>query len=129
VLHGWQSRADVCHGVDTGLRLSERRTLAQWSTTDFVAAVAVGAVVGRTAIASTQSVAAGAVARRPTGLARLVSVPRFNRRFAALVDHRVRLLVRDGRLCQRELHRCGLTDDDLFAQLRQRGVTSLESVK
>jgi len=46
----------------TGLRLSERRTLAQWSTIDFVAAVAVGAVVGRTAIASTQSFAAGAVA-------------------------------------------------------------------
>lgn len=113
-----------------GLRLSERRTLAQWSTIDFVAAVAVGAIVGRTAIASTQSYLMGAVALIVLLLLhRLVSVARFNRWFARLVDHGVVLLVRDGELRHRELHRCGLTGDDLFAQLRQRGVLSLAHVK
>ena len=34
-----------------GLRLAERRTLAQWTIIDFAAAVAVGGIVGRTAIA------------------------------------------------------------------------------
>ncbi len=42
-----------------GLRLGERRTLAQWTIIDFAAAVAMGAIVGRTAVASTQSYATG----------------------------------------------------------------------
>lgn len=113
-----------------GLRLSERRTLAQWSTIDFVAAVAVGSIVGRTAIASTQSFLTGAVALLVLlALHRLMSLARFHRRFAALVDHRVRLLVRDGKVLERELRRCGLTDDDLAAHLRQRGVLTLADVK
>ncbi len=113
-----------------GLRLSERRTLAQWSTIDFVAAVAVGAIVGRTAIASTQSFVTGAVALLVLlALHRLMSFARFNRWFAALVDRRVRLLVRDGKVLERELRRSGLTEDDLSAHLRQRGVLALADVK
>ena len=42
-----------------GLRLSQRRTLAQWTAIDFAAAVAVGALVGRTAVAAGQSFAVG----------------------------------------------------------------------
>ncbi len=38
-----------------GLRLGERRTLAQWSIIDFVTAVRIGAIVGRTAIAGSSS--------------------------------------------------------------------------
>lgn len=45
-----------------GLRLGERRTLAQWTIIDFAAAVAIGAIVGRTAIADGQSYAVGAIA-------------------------------------------------------------------
>ncbi|MDQ3826860.1 MAG: DUF421 domain-containing protein, partial [Actinomycetota bacterium] len=45
-----------------GLRLGQRRTLAQWSLIDFVTAVAIGAIVGRTAIASTQSFVTGGAA-------------------------------------------------------------------
>ena len=45
-----------------GLRLSYRRTLSQWTAMDFAAAVAVGAIVGRTAIAADQSWLTGAVA-------------------------------------------------------------------
>ena len=33
-----------------GLRVGERRTLAQWAIIDFATAVAIGAIVGRTAI-------------------------------------------------------------------------------
>ncbi len=42
-----------------GMRVGERRTLAQWTTIDFAAAVA---IVGRTALAKDQSYAVGAVA-------------------------------------------------------------------
>lgn len=113
-----------------GLRLGERRTLAQWTAIDFAAAVAMGAIVGRTAVASNQSYAVGAVALLTIIAAhRLVSVGRFNRLFNKLADHRIRILVADGRLRRRELRICGLTDNDLFAQLRQRGVTSLAGVR
>lgn len=44
------------------LRFAQRRTMSQWPIIDFATAVAVGAVVGRTAIASDQSILTGAVA-------------------------------------------------------------------
>src|SRR4051794_37690014 len=45
-----------------GLRIAQRRTLSQWTAIDFAAAVAIGAIVGRTAIASGQSYVVGATA-------------------------------------------------------------------
>jgi uncharacterized membrane protein YcaP (DUF421 family) len=45
-----------------GLRLGERRTLAQWTVIDVAAAVAIGSIIGRTAVASSQSYAVGVVA-------------------------------------------------------------------
>jgi hypothetical protein len=45
-----------------GLRLGERRTLAQLGAFDFAVAVAIGAIIGRTVTASSASFATGAVA-------------------------------------------------------------------
>src|SRR5215475_15936604 len=44
------------------LRFGTRRTLAQMSPFDFITAVAMGAIIGRTSTSSTTSYAAGAVA-------------------------------------------------------------------
>ena len=44
-----------------GLRIAQRRTLSQWTAIDFAATVAIGAILGRTAIAGSQSFAIGAV--------------------------------------------------------------------
>ncbi len=77
-----------------GLRLGERRTLAQWTIIDFAAAVAMGAIVGRTAVASTQSYATGAVALLTiVGVHRIDSRLRFRTLLSKLADHRVRVLV------------------------------------
>ena len=46
-----------------------------------------------------------------------------------LVDHRVRVLVAHGQLRRRQLFVCGLTEHDLAAQLRQRGVLDLSDVR
>lgn len=113
-----------------GLRLGERRTLAQWTAIDFAAAVAIGAIVGRTAIASTQSYAIGAAALVSLLLLhRLTSLARFQPPFAKLTDHPVRILVADGQLRRHQLRLCGLTDEDLLAQLRQHGVFDLHAIR
>ena len=113
-----------------GLRISQRRTLSQWTAIDFAAAVAVGAIVGRTAIASNQSYLIGAVALVTLLVAHtLVSYGRMLPGFAKLVDHRVRVLVDHGRLRPRQLRICGLTENDVLAKLRQQGVHDLRELR
>ncbi|MBV9944196.1 MAG: DUF421 domain-containing protein [Solirubrobacterales bacterium] len=112
------------------LRAGERRTLAQWTIIDFATAVAMGAIIGRTAIAGTQSYLTGAVAVCTlVVIHRVASLLRLHPRLGRLFDHRIRVLVADGQLRRRELRKCGLTDGDLFTQLRQRGVFAIEDVR
>ncbi len=113
-----------------GLRLGERRTLAQWTIIDFATAVAIGAIIGRTALAGTQSFLTGAVALLTLIVVhRLASWLRFNPIMGKLFDHRVRVLIDHGELRRGQLRRCGLTDNDLYAQLRQRGIRRIEDVR
>jgi uncharacterized membrane protein YcaP (DUF421 family) len=111
------------------LRLGERRTLAQWTIIDFATAVAMGAIIGRTAIAKTQSYVTGAVAIVALVLIhRLVSALRFTQVVGKLADHRVRVLVDHGQLRTHELRRCAITENDLYAHLRQQGVFTLDDI-
>lgn len=113
-----------------GLRFSERRTLAQWRLIDFATAVAMGAIIGRTIVADSQSLVTGAVALVVlVALHRLISVARFLQPVSLTLDHRVRVLVVHGELRRAELRRCGLTDDDLYSQLRQQGVQRLAELR
>jgi uncharacterized membrane protein YcaP (DUF421 family) len=113
-----------------GLRLVHRRTLAQWTAIDFAAAVAVGAIIARTAVASTQSLLTGVVALATILFAHtVVTFARFRGWMLRVTDHRLRVLLENGRLRRRELWICGITESDLFAELRQRGVFELESLR
>jgi uncharacterized membrane protein YcaP (DUF421 family) len=125
------AKAGLMYGVALlGLRLGQRRTLAQWTAIDFAAAVAVGAIVGRTAIATGQSFAVGAVALLAILLSHtVVMVARFDPRVAKLVDHRVRVLVDHGRLRDDQLRLCGLTENDVVSKLRQLGARDLEELR
>ncbi len=110
-----------------GFRLGERRTLAEMSAFDFVAAVAVGAIVGRVPNASTTSYLAGAVTLITVLAAhRIVSSLRQFPKVATLFDHPPRILVSHGEIVTSELQRAGLTRDDLCALLRQHGVLTLD---
>jgi uncharacterized membrane protein YcaP (DUF421 family) len=113
-----------------GLRVAHRRTLAQWTGIDFAAAVAVGAIVGRTAVAEAQSLLVGVVALLTILAAHAaVTFGRYVPGVVRLTDHRVRVLVEHGRVRRRQLHICGLTEGDLYAHLRQQGVYSLSSLR
>jgi uncharacterized membrane protein YcaP (DUF421 family) len=112
------------------LRVGERRTLAQWTLIDFATAVAVGAVVGRTAIAKDQSFLVGALALVTfVAVHRAASLLRLSPLLGKVMDHRLRVLVADGKIRDRELKLCGLTENDLFGQLRQRGIFELDDLR
>jgi uncharacterized membrane protein YcaP (DUF421 family) len=112
------------------LRLGERRTLAQWTLIDFAVAVAIGAIIGRTATASNQAYAIGLVAVAVLiAVHRITSLARFRPLLRRLTDHRVRVLVVDGQLRRGQLLLCGITEDDVLTELRQNGVLSLSQVR
>lgn len=110
-------------------RLTERRTLAEFVQFDWVAAVAAGAIVGRTATASDASWLTGAAALVTLLAAHAVIARlRYFPWFAPLVDPPLRILIRDGQIERANLRRCGLTRDDLQAILRQNGHNGPEGV-
>ena len=112
-----------------GLRLGERRTIAQLSAFDFAVAVAVGAIIGRGATASDTSFATSAIALVTFMVAhRVVAILRLHSRVVRLIDHPPRVLVARGELRGRELARAGLTDADVYALLRENGVGDLSQV-
>lgn len=113
-----------------GLRVGQRRTLAQWTIIDFITAVAIGAIVGRTAVASTQSFVTGAVALVTLiAVHRLASLLRLQPALRTLFDHRVRVLIANGELRQGQLRHCGLTHDDVFSHLREHGLVDIADVR
>lgn len=110
-------------------RFTERRTLAQFAPFDWIAAVAAGAIVGRAATATDASWLSAATALvclllTHAVLARLRFVPRIRR----FIDPPPRVLIRGGKVDHRNLRRCGLTDVDLQAALRQHGLRSPDTV-
>jgi uncharacterized membrane protein YcaP (DUF421 family) len=112
-----------------GLRLGERRTLAQLGAFDFAVAVAIGSIIGRTVTASDTSFLTGAVAL-VTLLAvhRLVALARRHSRIARAIDHPPRVLVARGAIQEREAARAGLTIADVYALVRSHGVDDLHQV-
>ena len=112
-----------------GLRLGERRTLAQLSAFDFAVAVAVGAIIGRGATAADTSFATSAVALITLLVAhRAVAIARRHSRVVRLIDHPPRVLVAHGELQGRALAAAGLTAADVWALLRENGVGDLGQV-
>jgi len=104
-----------------GLRLGERRTLAQLGAFDFAVAVAIGAIIGRTVTASSASFATGAVALVALLVAhRLVAFARRHNRMARLIDHPPRVPVAEGKIQDHELGRAGLTAADVRPAARRR---------
>ncbi|MFZ0834071.1 MAG: YetF domain-containing protein [Mycobacterium sp.] len=106
----------------TAFRFTQRRTLADFTPFDWVTAVAVGAIIGRTATAADTSVLVGAAALLTLMVAHAIVMRlRFRPKLRRLLDPPLRVLVRDGEINDRNLRRNGLTRDDLDAALRQHG--------
>jgi uncharacterized membrane protein YcaP (DUF421 family) len=103
-------------------RVMLRRTIAEFTPFDWITAVAVGAVVGRTATAADTSWATGTAALLTLIAAHdLVARLRFMPWMRRLVDPPVRVLISEGEVNDANLKRCRLTRGDLDAILRQHG--------
>ena len=113
-----------------GLRFGKRRILAELSPFDFVAAVAVGAIVGRIPSAADADYLAGAVTLIAVLFAHaLVSHLRQYSSVARLVDQSPRILVANGKILEEGLRRSGLCRVDVESLLRQRGVHNVGEVE
>jgi uncharacterized membrane protein YcaP (DUF421 family) len=112
-----------------GLRLGERRALAQLSAFDFAVAVAIGSIIGRGATASDTSFASSAVAL-VTFLAahRVVAILRRHSRVVQMIDQPPRVLVARGQFQERELAHAGLTTADVNDLLREKGAEDVGRV-
>lgn len=125
------STALVYVSTVAALRLGERRTIAELSNFDFVVAIAIGAIVGRTATTRNPTYLQGMAAilallagHHAVGLAR--------RRWPwcrHLFEKPPVVLVEGGQIRDRALDQADLTTADLAAKLRERGVTRLEDVE
>jgi uncharacterized membrane protein YcaP (DUF421 family) len=116
--------------VTAAFRLTERRTIAEFTPFDWITAVAVGAIVGRTATAANTSWLTGTAAlltliAAHSVVARLRFIPWMRR----LVDPPVRVLIRDGQLHEPNLKRSRLTQADIDAILREHGHESPADIR
>jgi uncharacterized membrane protein YcaP (DUF421 family) len=110
-------------------RVGQRRTFARLNSFDFVVAVALGAIMGRTITSSTTSFLTGAVALVTLLTAHaLITTARRRFRLQGVLDQPPNVLVVHGELQQSGLARAGLTDADVFALLRQQEVSSVDDV-
>ena len=111
------------------LRIVGQRALASMSSFDFAAAVAVGAVMGRSLLGYTPTLLAGVV-----GLTTLFALQtafgllRRTPRLQALMSNPPVVLLRDGRVLHANLRAAHLIEDELREKLRLHGIRSYDEV-
>ncbi len=111
-------------------RFLQRRAIAQFTPFDWLTAVVSGSVIGRAATATDTSWIGGITAVLTVIAANAaVTRLRFVPGLRALIDPPLYVLIRDGKVNRRNLRRCGLTQADLDAILRQNGYLNAADVK
>ena len=111
------------------VRVLGTRTLANLSTFDFACMVAVGAVVGRTAVLGHPSLLTGVVALVTLfALQGLFGLARARERGSRLVTPRPVVIVRDGVVDLAAMRRVRITEDELRFAVRRAGLPGLAAV-
>lgn len=111
------------------VRVLGARTLANLSTFDFACMVAVGAVVGRTAVLAHPNLLSGVVALLTLfALQGTFGFARSRKRGGRLVTPRPVVVVRDGVLDAEALRRVRITEDELRFAVRRAGLPGLAGV-
>lgn len=111
------------------VRLNGLRSFSKMSSHDFAITIAIGSIMGSTVIFKTSSLGDGLAALIALFLfQRIISTAR--RQFGSSpVDNRPLLLMRDGRILERNLARAQITREDLFSKLREANVLNMTEVR
>lgn len=113
----------------TLVRVLGSRTLANLSTFDFACVIAVGAVVGRTAVLGHPNLLTGLVALVTLfALQGLFGWARGRERGGRLVNPKPVVVVRDGAVDAAAMRRARLTEDELRFAVRRAGLPGLAAV-
>lgn len=111
------------------VRIAGPRSLSTMAATDVACVVAVGAVVGRTALLALPTLQTGAVALAVLFATQfLLSSLRRHRLLESLLVPPPLILIRNGRLDDKALRRARISHDDLRQRLRLAGVTGMDRV-
>ena len=112
------------------VRIAGTRSLATMAATDLACVVAVGAVVGRTALLAVPTLENGVIALVILFAMQFVlTLLRRSRALGAVLAHRPFVLVCDGRIDATALRRSRVSEDDLRQRLRQAGLTHRGQVR
>ena len=111
------------------VRLLGQRALVAASGYDIACVIALGAVIGRTALLATPSLASGVIALVTLlGMQRLVGLAHRRPAIRRILGREPVVLVADGRVQVENARRTRFGDDELRQLLRLAGVTRLDDV-
>ncbi len=112
------------------VRVVGPRSLTSTASFDFAVVVALGAVIGRTALLSDPTLAIGVVALVTLfTLQGLLGRLRQNPRFDRMVHRPATLLVQDGVLLRANMRRVHVVEDEVRQAVRRAGARSLADVR
>jgi uncharacterized membrane protein YcaP (DUF421 family) len=112
------------------LRIGGQRGLVAMSSVDVACVIAIGAVVGRTALLAEPTLVTGVIALSVLfGMQRLLTILGGGSRGGRILSRRPVVLMRDGLLCQDEMRRSRVSEDDLRQRLRLTGASRREQVQ
>jgi len=123
------SSAGIMIGIILCIRLNGLRSLSKMSSFDFAVTVAIGSVLGATVLSDSPSMLDGTIAIAGLLLMqRVFGIGRVHLGLSRWVDNTPRILMRATEIDNRALRDTRVTQEDLFAKLREANVVRLEQV-
>jgi uncharacterized membrane protein YcaP (DUF421 family) len=112
------------------VRIGGQRGLVAMSGADVACVIALGAVVGRTALLAEPTLVTGVIALSVLfGMQRVLTILGRGPRLGRILTRRPVVLFRDGQLCEDGMRRARVSDDDLRQRLRLAGVSHRDQVR
>lgn len=112
------------------VRIAGLRSFAEMTSFDFAMTIAIGTILGTTAISASISVPVGAIALATLFVAQagIARARVHSDWFSGIVDNEPRLVMAQGRILSGPLEQTRLTEEDIYAKLREANVRNFNEV-
>ncbi len=113
------------------LRLSGKRTLSEMNAFDFIVTIAIGSVLATVMLNKSVALADGVLAfALLIGLQYLITILALrSKRVSQWVKATPSLIVYNGEILTETMHKERISEDEVYAALRQKGVASIDQAK